>query len=323
MTKPRLILLRPFRERDRTYIQTALGRTFEIFEPVDFEDSTLAASIQGMDAAIGVGLTPAVLAAADQLKLLQTPGAGFDGADLAALSQRGIMVANSHSNAPFVAEHAMGMLLALFKRLLPNDRALRTGFLPIGQDSFPASLFGSTIGLLGLGHVGQALLRLLVPWGVSVVSAVRRPERYSPICAQHKELSLTSVEGVLERADAVVVSLPLTPHTRGLLDCDRLPLLRAGTILINVGRAEVIDRRALFQALTSGQLAGVGLDVWWSDRPELDAVEFARFDQVIMSPHRAGSDAQNSPHLYGVVANLLEFARTGRPIDLVDVAREY
>lgn len=323
MAKLRLVFLRPFKNKDKAYLIGALGGAFDIVESVGFDDATLAESIQGMDVAIGSRLSPAVLAAADQLKLLQTPAAGLDGLDLPALAQRGIMVANSHSNAPLVAEYAIGMLLALFKRLSTNDRLLRSGIRPTGPDSYPKSLFGRTIGLLGLGHVGQAMLGLLAPWNVSILSAVRRPDQHATLCAHHQKLLLTTVENVLARSDAVVLSLPLTQHTRGLLDRNKLTLLRSDAVLVNVGRAEVIDRPALLQALAAGQLAGLGLDVWWSDRQEQDASEFTRFDRVIVSPHRAGADAENSPHLPGVVTNLLAYARNGKPLDIVDCAQGY
>jgi phosphoglycerate dehydrogenase-like enzyme len=321
--KPRLVFLRPFGASDRAFLRAALDPAFDVVEPPAFDDATLAAAVGDADAVLGARLGPAVLDAARRLKLVQTPGAGLDGLDLAALSRRVIMVANSHSNAGVVAEYALGMLLALAKGFVASDRGLRASTPPAVAGERPQSLAGGTVGLLGLGHVAQALLPLLAPFRVSLLAAARRPQRHQALCEAFPALTLTDVDDLLQRADAIVVTLPLTPQTRGLLDARRLALMPASTLLINVGRAEVIDRQALLAALAFNPQRRVGLDVWWSDRADADAADFAPYTEMLLTPHRAGSDAQCSPHLVGIVTNLLAFAQHGRPVDLVDCAAGY
>lgn len=316
--RPRLLFLRPFRDRDLAYLRARLEPEFELLIPPAFDDATLAPLIATADAALGGRLSPALLDAATRLKFLQNPGAGSEGLDLAALAARGVMVGNSHSNAPYVAETALGLALSLVRRIAVNDRCLRAGRLPAGDSAgLGHSLFGARVGLIGFGHVGGAILDLLAPFRVQASAWVRRPRAARP------GVTFASLAEVLAASEVIFASLPLTAATRGVLDREALAACRPGAVLVNVGRAEVIDRAALVDALAQGRPAGAALDVWWSADTLADAADFAAFDNVILSPHRAGTHGAFATHLPGAVDNLLAFARTGRPADLVDSTAGY
>ena len=317
----RLAVLRPYRGADRERLWRTLSPWFTLVEPAAFDPDSLAGAVAGADAAIAAALPAPVLAAADRLALLQTPGTGVEGLDLAALARRGIAVCNSHSGAGEVAEHAVALLLALARRIPLHDRLLRQGEWFRGGDgtdrtrmSLPLS--GATVGLLGLGHVGRALQARLAGFGVTFLACRHR----SPA---PEGIETVELNELLARADAVMVSLPLTEATRGLIDAAALARMKPEALLVCVGRAEVIDRAALLAALDHGHLGGAALDVWW--QPDgIEAVNgFTGLDTVVLSPHRAGTRADGNPALDDVIANLIAFARDGVMRNRVDPVAGY
>ncbi|MBI2470424.1 MAG: hypothetical protein HYV59_04180 [Planctomycetes bacterium] len=322
--KPTLVLLRPFRDRDLAYLHQQLDSCFEIVEPPSFDDTVLERFIGEADVVLGGRITPHLMSRAGKLKLVQTPGAGLDGLDLKLLLENGIMVANSHSNASYVAEYALGMLLTLTKKLTTNDRQLRSGSSPSFEPTnLSGSLFGARIGLWGLGHIGRVLLELLQPWQTSFLAYARRPDRHVALINNFPRLSFVTQEQILRAADAHIITLPVTHSTREIIDAQAFDLMKPGTLLINVSRAEVINRDALLHALRNGKLGGVGLDVWWLTNIVADIEDFLSFDNVLLGAHRAGTHSNFAPHLKGVIENLRVFAETGKPVDLVDPIEGY
>lgn len=318
MTKLRLVTLRKFNERDLSYLNNRLKNDFDLIVPTAFDDQTLTLAVTDAEAAIGGHISTTVLTAARRLKFLQNPGSGVNGLDLTALAARGIAVGNSHSNAPYVAETALSLALSLIRRTAINDRSLRAGRSLIhDRPVLGGSLIGSCVGFVGFGHVGQAIHRLLDPFGVQATAWVRRPRPDS------QGIRFLPLPQVLANSDVIFVSLPATAGTQSILDAQAFRLCRPDAILINVGRAEVIDRTALLAALRDGRLGGAGLDVWWSDDIWTETSDFATLDNVILSPHQAGTHNRFATHLPGAVENLLAFARTGKGLDIVDPIAGY
>lgn len=317
--RPRLALLRPFREADRSFLAAQLDDLFELVDPPGFDPAGLAQAMTGAEVVLAARMGADLLAGARDLRLVQTPGVGLEGLDLPAIKRAGAMVSNSHSNALYVAEHALGLTLDVVRRITRNDSALRRRAIdPTCRDHFGASLHGATVAVLGLGHVGAEVIRLLAPFRSRVLGVCRTHGR-------HRDLgvSIVDLEAALAEADVVVVALPLTPATKGLLDARALAGMKDRAVLVNVSRAEVVDRAALLARLGSGRLGGAALDVWWSSDMAQDAFDFLPFDNVVLSPHSAGSHRDFATHLPGVVDNLRAFALTGRPIDLVDLDAGY
>jgi phosphoglycerate dehydrogenase-like enzyme len=238
---------------------------------------------------------------------------------------RGLAVYNQHHNAPLVAELAVTLLLAAAKRLVPLDRALRQGdWTSRSQADSVRTLAGSSVLVVGFGAVGRATARLLRGLGMHVVGI----RRSGPGVVDGVEVhGPDQLDRCLGATSAVVLAVPATPETTGLLDAKRLALLEDGAVVVNVARARVVDETALFEALRSGRLSA-GLDVWYrypgKERPK-DAtlpadLPFHELDNVVLSPHRGGLTADTERMRYEAVAVTLRALLTGtsppHPIDL-------
>jgi len=258
------------------------------------------------------------------------PWAGFPPALRDALLERPHLKAyNAHYNAPFVAQHALALLLAAAQRLVPIDAALRRG--DWGDRARPERsrhLAGGEALLLGYGAIGRHLSPMLRGLGMRVSALRRRPEGDEDGV---RVIGPEELPAALARADALLVSLPATSATVGLIDRVALARMRTDALVVNVGRGTVIDEDALFDALASGRLAGAGLDVWWRypDGPEAQAATppatrpFWELPNVVLSPHRAdATDASERARVADVCATLRAIAG-GRERSRVDVEAGY
>lgn len=311
MARPTLLLLRPFAALDRESIFSRLEPLYNIIEPPAYDDNTLAMLAKDTDVALGPNIPAVVLHSATRLRLLHTPGAGLEKLDLAALAARGVIVCRSASHARHVAEHALGLLLGLMRKIALHDRLLRTGvwYRPQGnaEDSFyqTDSLQGARIGLLGYGAINQAFARMLTLFDVQLSICTRR---------NHPGFTMTSVDDMMRNCDAIVVAVPLTEHTRGLIGKRQLANANPALYLVNVGRAEVVESKALQVALANRSIRGVALDVPYGGVDGYAGLsDFAAFDNTLLSPHRAGTLRGHSPHLDDVLDNLTAYAQ-GQPL---------
>lgn len=320
-SRTRLILLRPFSPSDRAWLLDRLAASYDIIEPSAYDDDTLAACIKEADVAVGASISPKVLATAQRLRYLQTPGTGLEMLDLSALAARGVTVGKSTSHAPQVAEHAIAMLLALMRKVALHDRLLRAGVWYRPQDRPDEelyqtnSLMGATMGLVGYGAVNQAVARLLSGFEVKLLLHARHPRQ---------TMNMVSLPEMMVQADAAIIAVPLTDGTRGMIGVAELRAGNPGPYLVNVGRAEVIERGPLLKALTQRTIRGAALDVPYGGvHAEKGLDKFTRFDNVILSPHRAGTLRGASLHLADVVDNLEAYAK-GLPLrNIVDFSAGY
>ena len=206
----------------------------------------------------------ACLEAAPGVKAIANHGAGYDDIDVAEASRRGIPVfAAPGCNAISVAEHVFALLLAVRKSLPEHDRLVRNGgWRPASPQT--AELHGTTMGIVGLGAIGERVALLAEAFGMSTLAhdpgRIRPwPDRIEP-CPTLDEL--------LERSDVVSLHVPLTPATENLIDSRRLGLMKPSSILINAARGGVVDEAALAHAVESGHLFGAGLDTFDREPPE-------------------------------------------------------
>ncbi|MCB9780276.1 MAG: hydroxyacid dehydrogenase [Alphaproteobacteria bacterium] len=234
-------------------------------------------------------------------------------------------VYNLHHNAHAAAEHAVALLLAAARRLLPVDRALRAGDWRDRYGPDPGvALAGRTAVVLGMGAIGRRVAVVLGALGMTV-EGVRRTARDGWRGAE-------DLEPLLRQADVLVVCLPHTEQTEGLLDAERLGLLPWNAVLVNVGRAQVIDERALFECLRDGRIHSAGLDVWYrypgdeaarTNTPVSD-LPFHALDNVVLSPHRAGHGPGVEARRWQALGGLLaELERGAEPASRVDVVQGY
>ncbi len=258
---------------------------------VSSREEALAAVKDGASVLVGEDPGPEILDR-EELRHLIVPWAGV-APDLrkAMLERTHLTLANSHFNASFVAQHAVAMLLACSNRLLEAHEALRDG--DWGEQGNKGSLFsldlhGKRALLLGYGAIGKEIERRLEGFGMEIYAVRRSPQG-------EREYGMDDLPRALREAHAIMVSLPLTPETKGLLGREMLATVRDDAILVNVGRGPVIDQWALYEALRDRRLAGAGLDVWWNypegerdRRSTLPAdAPFWELPNVLLSPHRA------------------------------------
>jgi phosphoglycerate dehydrogenase-like enzyme len=257
----------------------------------------------------------ATLAMAPATRFIQMIGAGVDPIDRAAVATAGITVAyNPGVNASGAAEHTIMLMLALLKRLPNTERVTRAGrFAPAeiiasGIDD----LADATVGLVGMGHIGQAVAARLVPFGTRIVYHARRAvpavDRIATGPLPLPELLATS--------NIVSLHIPLTAETHHLIGEREIASMPRGSFLVNAGRGGLVDETALRAAVTGGHLAGAGLDVL---ERETDGVNpFADLPEVIVTPHLGGG-SRNS--MSGVVerctANIRRFLAGEPVLDIV------
>jgi D-3-phosphoglycerate dehydrogenase len=228
---------------------------------------------------------PALVERCQQLLAVCSAGAGYDVIDVEACTRAGIAVCNnSGPGAEAVAEHALGFMLDLAKKITVADRALRSG--PIGNRLAlqGSQLLGKTLGVIGLGAIGSRLVELCAPFGMEVI--VFDPYVDEASASDH-EVQLVSLDQLVERSDFVQVTCPLTKETQGLIGKAQFAAMKPTTFFITTARGPVHDEKALYDALVSGGIAGAGLDVFHEEPPRQDN-PLLQLDNVVATPHTAG-----------------------------------
>ena len=235
----------------------------------------------------GMGLSRELFAALPRLKGVVRLGIGVDNIDLEACTELGIVVGNvPEFCSDEVAEHAIGLMLAVARKMVLADRRSRTGGWVPGMDALlrpMRRLSGQTLGLVGLGKIGRCTAAKARGLGLKVIAY----DPYAnPQAAQAEGVTLMKLEELLPQADVLSLHVPDTPETRNLVNARTLALLKPGAILVNVARGPVVDESALAAALASGRLAGAGLDVLQQEPIRLPH-PLADFENVVFTCHYA------------------------------------
>ena len=222
-----------------------------------------------------------VFAACPNLRVIARTGIGVDAIDLDAATSAGVVVATTPgANGEAVSDHALAMILALQRRLSENDAAIREGRWDRAGTLTPSDLYGATVGLVGCGAIGRAVIRRLRAFGSSVI--VHDP--YLDTAPEGCEL--VDLDTLLARSDVLTVHAPLTEGTRGLLGADQFAAMKRGAFVVNVSRGGILDESALGDSIRSGHLGGAGLDTF--GREPIGESPLRELPTVIMSPHIAG-----------------------------------
>ncbi len=244
-----------------------------------------------------------------------------------------ISVHNLHHNAAPVAETVLMLLLAAAKFTVPFDRSLRGHDWSIRyQRPSPSVLLaGKTALILGYGAIGQRIARLCRALEMDVLAVRRHVSQTSDDFAQEIH-PLAALPDLLPRAHALIVSLPHTPETDGLIGMEELMGLKRPSLLVNIGRGPIVQQHALYEALRDGTLHAAGLDVWYNyptDKPSRSHTPPADFpfhelDNVVISPHRGGMTSETEQLRMAHTAVLLNAAARGEPMpNQVDLQRGY
>ena len=233
--------------------------------------------IRELDFLISVRATREMIENAGKLRLLQLPGVGLDQVDLYAAARARIPVALSLAgSSEAVAEQAMLLMLAVCRRLVELANSVREGkWLMWERRTVSYGLFGKTLGIIGLGRIGRDVAARAAAFGMPV-------QYYDKL--QVDGFNFRDLPDLLRTSDVVSLHCPLTADTKRLLNRDMIQIMKRGAILINTARGGLVDETALFEAISSGQLAGAGLDVLEVE-PPLPTNPLLRLDEVIISPH--------------------------------------
>jgi D-3-phosphoglycerate dehydrogenase / 2-oxoglutarate reductase len=227
-----------------------------------------------------------LLRRAPNLLIVSSNGAGFDPVDVDACTAAGVVVVNqSGGNANSVAEHALGMMLTLSKRIIEADRALRRDSNVNRNALMGTEAQGKTIGIVGIGNVGRRIAELCKGlFGMKVLA-------YDPFLSASEIASRgaekVELDDLLRRSDYVSINCPLSKDNRGMIGARQFALMQPHAYFITTARGFIHDETALLEALRNKQIAGAGLDVWSKEPPPADH-PLLQFDNVLASPHTAG-----------------------------------
>jgi phosphoglycerate dehydrogenase-like enzyme len=280
-----------------------------------------------VDVLVTMAFTAEMGLAARRLKLVQVPGAGLDRIDRAALPG-GAMLANAYGHETGIAEYVLGVMLALTRDFARLDAALRQGIwesqwaIRTSPPPVWGELAGKTLGVLGYGRIGRSVARRARAFDMEIC-AVRRDR--APAGQDGLALlgGLEILDEVLRRSDYLVVALPATPATRGLIGAPQLRAMKPTAVVVNVARAEIVDEEALYHALASRTIAAAALDVWYryptAAGPTMPArLPFHELPNVLLTPHVAGwTDGMLEARAQLIAGNIRRIARGEPPLNLI------
>jgi D-3-phosphoglycerate dehydrogenase len=243
--------------------------------------------------------TAEVLDAAPKVKIIARTGVGYDAVDVPAATARGVAVTIAPgTNQESVAEQAFGLLLALKRRVVRYDQVIRNGGW---ERDVVAPVRGLTLGLVGMGRIGRAMVPRALAFGMNVIAfdPIHDPE----FDVKHGIQRLL-FEEVLAVSDVLSLHLPATPETRHLLNRSTIAKMKPGAVLINTSRGSLVVEADLLEALESGQISGAGLDVF-DPEPPLPSNPLLRHPHVVSSPHVAGIDSKSMEDMATLAAQCM------------------
>ncbi len=304
----RLLLASPIAPATVTRLQASHDVTIA-------EGGDLAPLVKDRQAIIfrsGVDLSADVLDQSSDLELLVRAGSGFDNVDLAYARTRGLRAMRVPGpSAQAVAELTFGLMLAVARKIVEADRAVRQGSWPKHQLGGPL-LAGKTLGVVGAGNIGGRVGELGVAWGMRVLGCVEEVHRRAQTAAMaERGIELLTAEQVISEADIVTIHTPLTDATRDWFDRSTLATLRPSAILINTARGGIVDEVALFDALASGRLAGAALDVHQREGEGI-IPKLAELPNVVLTPHIGGMALESQTMIGERIEEMLDAYERGR-----------
>lgn len=268
-------------------------------------------------------LSPEDAEIAKNLKLLIIPFTGTAHLDLDFFRKRRILVANSPGNGPIVAERALALAMAACGRVVEFHTDMgagnwhRTG-KPLKPFDYWFSMQGKRVSILGTGDIGQGIAKLLSGFDCKIKGYRRKAD-----IPQYFDSVTASIDEALEFAEILFIALPINPETDNLINQSNIDKL-TGSFLINVGRGKIVNEEALYDALSSGKIAGAGLDVWY-DYPSKakplatgSNLPFHTLPNIVISPHAASHSPEGKQgQLMGVVQALESYLKNGVPNTLL------
>lgn len=302
---------------------TDLQEQFDIIYPekFSFNDSDIRRHIVDADGVLSVFTLPLradMLQLAPKLRIISNFGVGYNNIDLDYATARGIAVCNTpNAVTEPTAEMAMGLMIAVMRRISETDRKLRsTSGLKWGMmENLGSSLFGKTLGIIGLGRIGRALTRRAVASGMKVIYYNRT--RLDASLELAYDANWVSFNNLVQQSDVISLNCPLTDDTHHLIGENQISQMKDGVFIINTSRGAVIDERALVRNLINGKIGGVGLDVF-EEEPAISR-ELLLMDNVVLTPHNAtGTIDTRIITAREASGNIIRFFQGKRDISIVN-----
>ena len=287
----------------------------ELIEAPDDSEETLCELAKSADAiaTCWAQVTARVIESAPKCKIVARLGIGLDNIDIEAATRRSIPVTNIPDYCVTeVAEHTMGLLLALVRKISHFDREIKQGRYDLPAAGPMNRLEGQTLGLVGFGRIAQAVRDRALGFGLNVIAHSNSGKDYGTGC------EMVSLKELLSRSDVVSLHAPLTEKSHQLMNSETFSVLKEGAFLINTSRGGLIEEVALRNAIESGRLRGAGLDVFDPEPPDLDN-PLLQHPNVIVTPHAAFTSEESLCDLRTrVCAQICEIFTGNRPEHVVN-----
>ena len=283
---------------------------FDVMEVYEDDSARIRAVLADADALLvrsKTKVTSPFLDQAPALKVIGRPGTGVDNIDMAAATRRGIVVMNTPSgNSVSAAELALGLMLALLRRIPQANASLREG--KWDRHRFTGTeLAGKTLGVVGLGKIGTEVVKRALAFQTQVLA-------YDPFVsealAREQNVWLVELNELLSKSDIVTLHVPVTPATRRLIGAEAIARMKDGAFLINTARGDLVDEDALIEALKSGKLAGAATDVFVNEpKANTELVGLANF---VATPHIGASTVEAQEKVgYDIAVQVRDYFREG------------
>ncbi len=246
------------------------------------EVEVLKERVNGMDVIVlaDMPLKGEIIESNDKLKMISVAFTGVDHVDLEACKENHIVVSNSAGySTPSVAELTYGLMISLLRNIVPLDDATRKGKTKAGFNQI--DLHGKTLGVIGTGAIGSKVADIGLAFGCKLL-AYNRSENED---LKNKGVTYLSLEELLKESDIVSIHLPLTKETKGLIDAEKLKLMKKDALLINTARGPIVDNAALADALNNGQIGGAGIDVFDMEPPLPSDYPLLNAPNTVLTPH--------------------------------------
>ena len=262
-------------------------------------------------------VTADIIEKADNLQIIARAGVGVDNIDLDAATEKGIMVVNSpESTSVTVAEHTMGLILSMARKISIADKSVKERKWEKKQ-FMGVELRNKTLGVIGMGRIGSQVVNRCKAFGMDAMA-------YDPYLpeevAKQMGVDLTDLDTVLKNSDFITIHVPLTPETKHSISTDQFEIMKDTAYIVNCARGGVIDEDALYDALSNNKIGGAALDVYEVE-PPVDSKLF-ELDNIVLTPHIAASTKEAQRDAAIIVADeIIELAKGNNPRNVLNMPR--
>jgi len=295
-----------------------LEKVAEVVVDTDITADELLETINDFDAIIvrsRTKVTREVIEAAPRLKIIARAGVGVDNIDVDAATEKGVMVINApESTSITVAEHTMGLMLALARKIHLADKSVKEGKWE-KNEFMGIELNNKTLGVIGMGRIGSQVVTRAKSFGMNVI--VHDPY-ISEESADEMGVEIAELETLLKKSDIITIHVPLTKETKHLISYREFDMMKNTAFIINCARGGIVDEEALYKSLKEGEIAGAALDVFEEEPPEDSPL--LELDNVVLTPHIGASTVEAQRDAAIIVANeIREVFEGGTPQNVLNM----